>query len=101
MSLLSDEETTRFAALKQSQHDIYLEIRGLVNLEEKRRPDYSDFAANLIPHESKSLREKLEDVSNVAQFALERSDAAYLDYARIIVADRNSQLHAIYLERTL
>ena len=98
---LSDEEATRFAALKQSQHDIYLEIRGLVNLEEKRRLDYTDFVAKSIPHKSKSLREKLEDVNNVAQLALERSDAAYLDYARIIVADRNSQLHAIFGKNAL
>src|ERR1700737_1638541 len=75
--------------------------RGLVNLEEKRRLDYREFVGKLIPHKNKSLREKLEDVNNVAQFALEGSDAAYLDYARIIVADRNSQLHAIFGENAL
>ena len=78
-----------------------MSLRGLVNLEEKRRLDYTDFVTKLIPHKSKSLREKLEDVNNVAQLALERSDAAYLDYARIIVADRNSQLHAIFGKNAL
>jgi hypothetical protein len=98
---LSDEEATRFAALKQSQHDIYLEIRAFVTLEEKRCLDYAEFVTKLIPHESKSLREKLEDVNNVAQHALEISDAEYLDYARLIVTDRNSELHAIFGKNAL